>query len=108
MNIETHEYTVQMMPNAERDINHIHDYIAVELDAPRAAAELMIKIENAIMALQDFPKMGPPCQSARLKAKGYRKLVIKNYIAFYIVDDTTKIVLVMRVLYGRRNYEVLL
>jgi addiction module RelE/StbE family toxin len=108
MDIEPHEYTVQMMPDAERDINHIHNYIAVELDSPRAAAGIMLRIESAIMALRDFPKIGPACQSERLKAKNYRKLVIKNYIAFYLVDDITKTVLVMRVLYGRRNYEELL
>ncbi|MDW7669905.1 MAG: type II toxin-antitoxin system RelE/ParE family toxin, partial [Bacillota bacterium] len=43
-----------------------------------------------------------------LKKKGYRKLIIDNYIAFYLVNEEERQVVVMRVLYGRQKYESLL
>lgn len=35
-------------------------------------------------------------------------LIVDNYIAFYIVDEEQRQVVVMRVLYGRRKYENIL
>lgn len=43
-----------------------------------------------------------------LKSKGYRKLIIDNYIVFYLVDEGNKQVIIMRVLYGKQKYEDLL
>lgn len=40
--------------------------------------------------------------------KGYRKLIIDNYILFYLVDEENKQVTIMRVLYGKQKYENLL
>jgi plasmid stabilization system protein ParE len=44
----------------------------------------------------------------RLAALGYRRLLVENYIAFYIVNDTLKTIEVDRVLYARRDWRHLL
>jgi len=44
------------------------------------------------------------CQDARLSREGYRKIVIKNYLVIYRIDDEAKKVFVMRIIYGGRNY----
>lgn len=43
-----------------------------------------------------------------LQEKGYRKLVIDNYLVFYLVDECEKSVILVRILYGAKNYEQLL
>lgn len=43
-----------------------------------------------------------------LKNKGYRRLIIDNYVVFYIVDETDKVVVIMRILYAPRNYQNLI
>jgi toxin ParE1/3/4 len=43
-----------------------------------------------------------------LKAKGYRKLFIHEYIALYTVDEQKKKVLIIRIIYGKRDYLKLL
>lgn len=48
------------------------------------------------------------CQNARLMALGYRKVVIKNYIMIYRVEETTHTVYILRFFYGRRDYEKLI
>jgi addiction module RelE/StbE family toxin len=110
MGMETDEtpYDLQIMPMAEEDLDGIFGYITNTLEAPVAANRLMIKIEKAIQSLRDTPRIGPKCRDEILGKKGYRKLIINNYIVFYLVDDETRTVIVMRVIYGRRNYTALL
>ncbi|MFD1037336.1 type II toxin-antitoxin system RelE/ParE family toxin [Virgibacillus byunsanensis] len=43
-----------------------------------------------------------------MKEKGYRTLIIENYIAFYLVREEEKQVVVIRVLYGRQKYQDLI
>jgi len=60
------------------------------------------------MRLKDFPFSCSYVDGAFLKRKGYRKLIVDNYIAFYLVDEEEKQVVIMRVLYGRQKYQDLL
>jgi addiction module RelE/StbE family toxin len=110
MGTETDEmpYDLRIMPMAEEDLDGIFGYIANTLEAPVAANRLMMKIEKAIQTLKDTPRIGPKCRDKILSKKGYRKLIIDNYIAFYLVSDEDRTVIVMRVIYGRRNYTALL
>jgi len=60
------------------------------------------------MRLKEFPFSCNYVPDEYLKKKGYRKLIIDNYTAFYLVNEEEKQVIVMRVLYGRQKYESLL
>jgi plasmid stabilization system protein ParE len=93
---------------AEEDLDGIFDYIANTLEAPVAANRLMMRIEKAIQGLKDAPRIGPKCRDETLNKKGYRKLIVDNYIAFYLLNDEERAIVVMRVIYGRRNYTALL
>ena len=53
-----------------------------------------------------FPESCPYINNEYVKDKSLRKLIVNNYIAFYRVRDNE--IQVVRVLYGMRNYEVLL
>lgn len=57
------------------------------------------------MRLRYFPYSCSFVLDEPLKNKGYRKLIVDNYIAFYLVNETEKQVVVMRILYGAQNYE---
>ncbi|MDI9470334.1 MAG: type II toxin-antitoxin system RelE/ParE family toxin [Bacillota bacterium] len=48
------------------------------------------------------------CRDLRLRTMGYRRIVIKNYVMVYKVDDEDKTIYVLRFFYGARDYEVLL
>jgi len=98
------KYKLQVMPRAVVDLENIYEYISNELSAPAAAHILMQKVEAAFMRLRDFPESCPMCQDEILQQKGYRKLVVNNYIALYKVDNYTKAITVMRVVHGRQDY----
>ncbi len=101
-------YRVKLTPKAREDLDKIYSYITGELYAPEAANSLLEKIEAGIMRLSDFPFACSHVEDEFLRGKGYRKLIIDNYIAFYIVTEEEKQVVVMRVLYGRRKYQDIL
>jgi plasmid stabilization system protein ParE len=53
-----------------------------------------------------MPHSGKTPDDARLKAMGYRIIVIGNYLVFYVVTGNK--VEIRRVLHGKRNYSFLL
>jgi len=101
----SNKYKVKFTPLADNDMDGIYQYIFDMLNAPTAAENLIEEIEKKIRRLEDMPYSCPVVNDEWLKAKGYRKLVIKNYIALYIVCDSEKLVTIMRVVYGASDYE---
>ena len=100
-------FEVMFTPIASEDIEQIFSYISEQLFAEKAATELLDKIEASIMRLTEFPFSGSLAIDEILKRKGYRKLIIDNYIVFYLVDEK-KVVIIMRVLYGAQDYSRIL
>jgi addiction module RelE/StbE family toxin len=97
---------VEYLPVAIQDLFEIIEYI--RKDNPGAAAALVKRFDEALGKLGSFPEIGPVPKDERLKARGYRVLVIENYLAFYVVHENAGIVEVRRVLHGRRRYSFLL
>lgn len=101
-------YTIKMTPKSVEDLDKIYSYIAEELFAEKSAKGILDRIEKSIMRLEEFPFSCNYVADEFLRNKGYRKLIIDNYIAFYLVYEKEKQVIIMRVLYGRQKYEHLL
>jgi len=91
-------YKVNVTEPAEADIRAIAKYIAVELNAPVASEKLISAIKTSVAGLSDMPERYPPVTA------GYRKIIIKNYIILYTVDDKNKTVNVERVLHSKQNW----
>jgi addiction module RelE/StbE family toxin len=91
------------MPQAERDLDDIFDYINYELQNPTAAENMIDEISNALIGLEDMPKKYPHSQIPELKALGIRKVVVKKYIALYLIDEEAKTATVVTVFYGARD-----
>ena len=59
-----------------------------------------------IASLSKMPERCPRPKDLALAAKGYRYLIVKNYLVFYaVIGDTVQI---RRILYARRDYWALL
>ncbi len=97
-------YKIAVSEPAENDLRDIVRYISAQLSAPMTALKMMDTIEEAIAGLSDIPKKYPLVSDDRLKAMGYHKLLVKNYIVFFSVDDKSNIVDVERILYARRDW----
>ncbi|HHW39555.1 MAG TPA: type II toxin-antitoxin system RelE/ParE family toxin [Syntrophomonadaceae bacterium] len=102
------EYSLKFTPKAVEDLDEIYGYIANNLFAPEAAENLMDKIETSIMRLKAFPYSCSFVLDEPLKKRGYRKLIVDNYIVFYMVNEQERQVVIMRILYGASNYQTIL
>jgi len=101
-------YSLKFTPKASEDLEQIYVYISEKLLADIAADRLLERIEKNIMRLNSFPYSCSYVLDEPLKSKGYRKLVVDNYIVFYLVNEIEKRVVIMRILYGAQNYQDLL
>lgn len=95
-------YKVSFSPEAVDDLKEIKQYIKDELCNEQAAKNTVAKILKKIKLLSDFPESGSSLSAIIGFDTDYRYLICDNYIAFYRIDN--KNVLIVRVLYGRRNY----
>jgi len=93
---------------AEEDLLNASTYISEILKAPVAAESLILEAEKAIGNLVDFPFSCPIVSDEYFAARGVRFLPIKNYLAFYVANESTRVVSIIRFLYARRDWVTLL
>ena len=97
-------YRIDVSEPAENDLRDIVRYISSQLSAPITAIEMMDTIEDAIVGLTKMPQKYALVTDERLASMGYRKLVVKNYIVFFTVNQRSRTIEVERILYARRNW----
>lgn len=98
------KYQINITEIAEQDLFDTVEYIA--LDNPSAALQLADEIEQSILRLENFPLLGVIPKNRRLARKGYRILIVDDYLVFYVIDGET--VEIRRIFSGKRNYIKLL
>lgn len=103
--MSNNNYSLKFTPKAYNDLDEIYSYISTKLFAEVAAENLMDKIESEIKRLAEFPFSCGFVLDEPLKNKGYRKLIVDNYIVFYLLNEVEKQVVIMRILYGAINYQ---
>ena len=98
------KYEVLLYPRAFRDIDDIYAYIAVEKLAPENAQVQTDRIWDAILTLETLPFSHQERREGRFANKGYRQLLIDNYIAIYKIDEKHRKVYVITVQYHGRDF----
>ena len=96
-------YRLQYLPSAVQDIKDIILYISTELNNPDAASRLAMEFHNAEERIIAFPYANPQYLPLRPLKHEYRKLLIRNYIMIYWVNEAEQEIVISRVVYKRRN-----
>ncbi len=102
------QYKIFLTDTAANDLHKIADYIANELLEPETAQKLIAKIKSSVMSLAKMPERNNTVNDELLAAQGIRRLIIENHILFYVISDDEDTVTVIRVLYGKRQWQDLL
>ena len=102
------DYKIIETELAKQDLSDIVDYIISSLENPSAATALLDEVEACYDSLEQLPLMFEMCRDPHLRAMGYRKAVIKNYIMIYKVNESSKTISIMRFFHGRQDYEKLI
>ncbi len=98
------KYKVELSIQAKNDYKSIIHYIKYELLEPTIAEKYANLIRNELTSLEYQPSKFSIIDHNAIKKYQFRKLVMKNYIAFYRINDKDKIVNVERILYNASNW----
>lgn len=101
-------YNLEYLPVARQDMVDIVRYISRELNNPIAADQLAVELIEAGDSIPALPYANPAYIPIRPLKHEYRKLLVRNYIMFYWLDEEKKMVTVARVVYAKRDYKKLL
>ena len=94
------EHVIEYLPIAQQDLEEIFDYI--KKDNINATASLIDEIDEKISQLAQFPYLGTIPKDERLEKLGYRMLIVRKYLVFYVVKES--VIEIRRILHGRRRY----
>lgn len=97
------KYKVKINPRAIRELDSIYEYIANEKLAPENARGQVERIKKAVLSLNTFPQSRQERNEGRYAGKGYRQLLIDNYIVIFRIDEPNKTVYVVTIQYQGRN-----
>lgn len=101
-------FCVHITSAAERDLNRAADYIEFVLKNPQAADTLLDEAEKKINSLADFPEKFSVVDDPVLASWKIRFVLINNYLAFYTIDYERNLVIVVRFLFQKSNWNVVL
>lgn len=90
------------------DIDAIFEYITDVIGMRVTAAEVVTRIADSVSELKIFPKRHKIWQSEPWKSRGFRFFSVGNYTVFYHIDDDADTIFVERIIYSRRNIDMLL
>ena len=87
---------------SESDVNQAIDYIIGEFDDKGAAKKLYDGILQAIERIRLFPESGELVDNKLIKNRNVRKVLVGNYIMFYLFDHVNSTIVILRFVYGKR------
>ena len=101
-------YNVIVMEIARDDLRSAVRYIANELKNPSAANRLADEFEKRVLELTEMPERYQLLQDRFLALNQIRAFSVGNYLAFYTIDEDKKVVIIVRFLYQKSNWNTIL
>lgn len=101
-------YQLHITSTAERDLMHAADYIEFTLKNPAAAENLLDIATKQINSLSDFPGKFSLVDDPVLASWEIRFVIIHNYLAFYTINEEKQMVIIVRFLYQKSNWNSIL
>ena len=97
------EYRVELSQTAQADIYSIVRYIQTELQEPQIAGRLYRFLKEEIGHLSYLPERNAIVDLPEAREWGLRRLLVKNYSVFYMMDKAANTVRVVRIMYSGRD-----
>ena len=97
------KYTIFYTAGAKRDLRGIYSYIAEELLVPDTAAGQVQRIMKEIRSLKEMPMRYRLYDDEPWHGLGLRFFPVDNYLVFYLPDESTDTVRIVRIMYGGRD-----
>lgn len=82
----------------------MYKYISNTLKEKRIAQKILNEIENNILILKYIPYAFSIVDFNFKRKYEYRKLLIRNYLVIYRIDEKNKYVYIVKIIHIRKNY----
>lgn len=97
------KYAIEYTDSAMQDIRNIYGYISETLLEPEIASNQAQRIMKEIRSLEEMPMRYRLYDDEPWHSKGLRFFPVDNYLVFYLPDEETGTVKIIRVMYGGRD-----
>lgn len=95
---------IKLTATAKEDLRHIALYIAEQAGDKNIVTRFVHDLQEKCKILERFPECGSIPQDRVLMSSGYRFLVHKNYLIFYLYQKNENTVYIMAVFNAKRDY----
>ena len=102
------KFRVDITETAKNDIIEAAEYIDYVLKNPQAADNLMEAIEKEIGSLTAFPERYAVLDDSVLSSFNVRFVRVKDYLAFDVIMEDERLVVILRFLHMRRDWTEIL
>lgn len=97
------QYVVKLTAQAIGQIEEAVQYISKILLEPETAQKWADNLQCEIEKLNFMPSRYPLTEEEPWHTKGVRKMPVKNFLVYYLVDEKKRVVWITAVIYGRRD-----
>lgn len=98
------KYEVYFSESAQEDLNAIAEMIFQVSKSGVTTMRFVSELRTSVSHLSEFPESGKCLYLLEYADYGIRYLIHKEYLLFYTIDETSKKVLILGVIDGRREY----
>lgn len=102
--MDTKEYEVEFTEECLHEIRKVYRYITDNLYTENSAKNLMNMVEEYTNNLAYSPRIYAEIPKYRGADSTYRRIVIRNYVILYTIDEEHKKVYISHMYYGASNY----
>ncbi len=95
---------IKFTDTAKSDLREIAFYIAENAKDKNIAIRFVSELREKCKILEQFPESGSLPKDRVLKSAGYRFLVHKEYLIFYLYDAEENIAYIVSIFHTKRDY----
>lgn len=97
------EYEVKITTYALWQMREIVGYISATLQSPENAARWLDAVKKEMASLSSMPARIPLTEEEPWRSQGVHKMVIKNFLVYFWIDNDNLCVWITAVVYGGRS-----
>ena len=97
-------YHVRITETAKQDLREIAFYIAEHSMDNETAKHFVMELREQCKRLVDFPQSGVIPKDHVLRSLDFPYIVHKDYLIFYCIDETQRIVDVLAIFNAKKDY----
>ena len=97
------QYQVKMTDHATEQMGEAVSYISKMLLVPDVALRWSERIQAEIASLSKMPGRYPLTPEEPWRSEGVHKMSVENFLVYYWINETERIVWVLAIVYGRRD-----